>query len=531
MKTHPFSQIIISVLALLAVTLQLNAQNDADYRHSAAFKLLRAESAITSLYVDTVDEGKLVEDAIRGMLEKLDPHSSYSTAKEVKQMMASLQGNFDGVGIQYNIVDDTIMVIQPTVKGPSERAGVLPGDRIVRINDTIVAGVKITTDQVISKLRGKRGTEVSMTVRRDGLKDSIVFRVVRERIPVHSITAVFMARPGVGYIRIDNFSATTGREFSEALEKLRKQGMTSLILDLQSNGGGYLSAAVEVANEFLEQGDLIVYTEGRATRSDVYKADGRGSFLKGKVVVLVDDYSASAAEIVSGAIQDQDRGVIVGRRTFGKGLVQRPVDLPDGSMMRITTSHYYTPSGRCIQKPYEKGKKKDYSNDIEQRLKKGELTNADSIHFADSLKFKTLKTGRTVYGGGGIMPDIFVALDTTYNTQCYRKLSAQGCVAPTIVKYTMARREKYLQAYPTIEKFKASFVVPEDLISDIMAQGKKKNVTPKDDDEREKTLVSLRRVAKALMARDLWDMSEYFQIFIEHDHIAQRGLEEMKGNK
>ncbi len=492
------------------------------------YKFLRAQDAIRQIYVDSVDADKLIEDAIRGMLEKLDPHSSYSTAKEVKNMMVSLNGNFDGVGIQYNIVDDTILVVQPIAKGPSERAGMLAGDRIVRINDTIVAGVKITTDQVISKLRGVKGTEVSMTVKREGVADSLVFTVKRDKIPVHSLNAAFMVSPTVGCIRIDNFSATTGSEFAEALKKLKKQGMTSLILDLQSNGGGYLSAAIEVANHFLEQDDLIVYTEGRAVPRQESCADGRGLFKEGNVVVLIDDYSASAAEIVSGAIQDQDRGIIVGRRSFGKGLVQRPIELTDGSMIRLTTSHYYTPSGRCIQKPYEKGKGKDYAKDIEQRLKRGELMSADSIHFADSLKYKTLKEGRTVYGGGGIMPDVFVPLDTTYNTTYYRQLSAKGCVAPTILKYVVSHRAKLLKKYPTISEYKASFTVPDNLIDDILAAGDKKEIKPKDDTERELTLTTLRRQARALIARDLWDMNEYFMIWADYDHITLRGIEEMQ---
>ncbi len=575
MKLHKKSMMNLTIRSLVAslllMALPMSAQNLDNYRLTPEFKLVRSLAAIEQLYVDTVDADKLVEDAIRAMLEKLDPHSSYSTAKEVKQMMASLNGNFDGVGIQYNIVDDTIVVIQPTAKGPSERAGVLAGDRITYINDTLVAGVKITTDQVISKLRGKKGTEVTMTIVREGLDDSLRFTVKRDKIPVHSINATFMIDEKVGYIRIDNFSATTGDEFKDALDKLLRQGMTSLVLDLQGNGGGYLSAAVDVANHFLETNDLVVYTDGRSMRRQDYKADGRGRFIEGKVVVLIDDYSASASEIVAGALQDHDRAIVVGRRSYGKGLVQRPIDMPDGSMIRLTTSHYYTPSGRCIQKPYEKGKKKDYSNDIEERLKRGELTNADSIHFADSLKYKTLKQGRTVYGGGGIMPDIFVALDTTYNTPYYRKLAARGCVAPTVIKYVISNRAKLLAKYPNIKVFKANYEVPKSLIDDILAQGKKKEITIEEDkesksadkdsksagkksksadkesksttdknsksdkkklspkEEYENTLVMLRRQVKALVARDLWDMNEYHHIYIDHDDIVCRGLKEIRG--
>ncbi len=492
------------------------------------YKLYRALMAIDALYVDSVDKEKLIEDAIRGMLEKLDPHSSYSNAEEVKKMMASLEGNFDGVGIQYNIIDDTIMVVQPVAKGPSERAGVLPGDRIIYVDDSLVAGNKVTTDIVMRKLRGPKGTSVKMTVKREGVDGMIDFTVKRDKIPVNSLLAAFMIRPTVGYIRLDSFSATTGDEFRAAIMELMKKGMTSLILDLQSNGGGYLSAAVSVANECLADNELIVYTEGRSVSRYNYTASGRGRFQQGRIVVLIDEYSASAAEIVAGALQDQDRGTIVGRRSFGKGLVQRPVDLPDGSMMRITTSHYYTPSGRCIQKPYEKGKRKDYSKDVENRLKHGELTNADSIHFADSLKYQTLKKQRTVYGGGGIMPDVFVPLDTTRTTKYYRELVAKGLVTGSTLKYVVSNRSKLLKKYPNIDAYMKRFAVPEELISRIVTEGAKKKVTPKDDKEKEQTLSFIRKQARALIARDLWDMNEYFMVVAEYDDIVKRAVKLME---
>lgn len=517
--------VIFALFALLISPLVLFGQvREKSITADPIFKLYRSFDAIRALYVDTVDGNKLAEDAIRGMLEKLDPHSSYSNAKEVKQMMASLQGNFEGVGIQYNILDDTIVVVQPVAKGPSERAGIIAGDRITHINDTLVAGVKINTDGVTSRLRGPRGTKVTMTVRRDGVAGALHFTVERARIPVHSINAAFMIRPKVGYIRIDNFSATTGKEFASSLEKLFDEGMTSLILDLQGNGGGYLSAAVEVANEFLSRGDLVVYTDGRAMKRGDFSANGNGVFKHGDVVVLIDEFSASASEIVSGALQDHDRATIVGRRSFGKGLVQRVVDLPDGSMIRLTTSHYYTPSGRCIQKPYEKGKQKDYAKDVEQRLKRGELTNADSIHFADSLKFTTLKRGRTVYGGGGIMPDVFVPLDTTQNTKYYRQLAAQSVITSNVLKYVVANRQKLLSAYPTIKEYKAAFTVPDELTERILEEGMKKNAKPADDAEREKTVGLLRKQVRALIARDLWDMNEYYAVVVDYDDIVQQGV-------
>ena len=332
-------------IVLYAAILSLHAQSvSAQMRinfgsDSPMRKLQIAEMAINNLYVDSVDEKKLVEDAIRGMLEKLDPHSSYSTPKEVKAMNEPLQGNFEGIGVQFNMVDDTLLVIQPTLKGPSEKVGILAGDRIVKVNDSIIAGVKMPREDIMRRLRGPKGTKVRLGIVRRGVSEMLSFTVVRDKIPVKSVDAVYMIRPAIGYIRIGNFGATTYKEFMEALSKLYDKGMVDLILDLQDNGGGYLQAAVMVANEFLERKDLIVYTEGRTQPRMDYDAMGNGKLRQGRVFVLVNEYTASAAEIVSGAIQDHDRGVIVGRRTFGKGLVQRPIDLPDGAMRRLTVAH------------------------------------------------------------------------------------------------------------------------------------------------------------------------------------------------
>ena len=311
---------------------------------------------------------------------------------------------------------------------------------------------------------------------------------------------------------------------------LLSQGMQTLVLDLQENGGGYLQAAVEVANELLERGSLIVYTEGRRVDRNEYTARGGGLFTEGKVVVLVDSYTASAAEIVSGAIQDYDRGIIVGRRTFGKGLVQRPIDLPDGSMIRLTIAHYYTPSGRCIQKPYEKGKKLDYAMDVVNRLKSGELMSADSVHFVDSLKYYTLREHRVVYGGGGIMPDEFVPLDTTKYTQFHRELAAKSILINQNLRYVDGHRKQLRQQYPSFEEFRQHYVIPKKLIDNILAEGKKQKVVPKDDAELQHTLPYLRQQLKALVARDLWSMNEYFAIMNEQSDIVQRALQLIEKN-
>ena len=511
---------VAGLLTVLGMQAQLLPGQEAQLH-----KLRIAELAITNLYVDSVDEEKLVEDAIRGMLEKLDPHSSYSNAKEVKQMNEPLQGSFDGIGVQFNMMEDTLVVIQPITKGPSEKVGIVAGDRIVGVNDTAIAGVKMSREEIMRRLRGPKGTLARLKVLRQGIKDTLLFNVVRDKIPVTSIDATYMIRPTVGYIRIGNFGAMTYREFIEALYKLKSAGMEKLILDLQGNGGGYLQAAADIASEFLNDGDLIVYTEGRTVPRSDYNARGNGSFNDGKVVVLVDEYTASAAEIVTGAIQDHDRGLVVGRRTFGKGLVQRPIDLPDGSMIRLTISHYYTPSGRCIQKPYEKGKQKDYALDVVNRLKHGELTNKDSIHFADSLKYYTLKEKRVVYGGGGIMPDYFIPLDTTRYTKLHRELAAKSVIVTQNLRYMDKNRKQLQQQYPTFEEFKKKFEVPQSFIDTILAEGEKLNVKAKDEDELNRTLPPLRIQLKALIARDLWDMSEYFSIVNEDSEIVKKALE------
>lgn len=519
MRTFIFTIVCCCALTVSA-QFHINTRGDSPLR-----KLQMTELAISNLYVDSVDESRLVEDAIRGMLEKLDPHSSYYTPKEVKSMSEPLTGNFEGIGIQYQLIEDTLVVIQPVTNGPSEKVGIIAGDRIIKANDTLIAGVQMNNEEIMRRLRGHKGTKVHLVVVRPGIKDQLKFVVVRDKIPVKSIDASYMIRPGIGLIRIGNFGATTHREFQESIEKLSRQGMKHLILDLQENGGGYLQAAVNIANEFLEKDDLLVYTNGRRSPRTEYRATGDGMFRTGKVVVLVDDYTASAAEIVTGAIQDHDRGLVVGRRTFGKGLVQHPIELPDGSMVRLTIAHYYTPAGRCIQKPYTKGAKKDYAMDIANRLKHGELTHVDSIHFVDSLKCYTLKKHRVVYGGGGIMPDEFIPLDTTIYTKYHRELAAKSLVLNTHLRYIDKNRSMLTKTWRDFEHYKKNFEVPQDVIDQIVREGEKQDIRPKDDDEYQRTLPYLRLQMKALVARDLWDMSEYFSIFYESNEAVKKALE------
>lgn len=531
-KTHKTHQLLHKALCLLPLCLfaflPLQAQLKINFgTESPLRKLQIAEMAITNMYVDSVDEQKLVADAIRGMLEKLDPHSSYTTAKETQSMNESLNGSFEGIGVQFNMQADTLLVIQTIINGPSEKVGILAGDRIVSVNDTAIAGVKMSREEIVRRLRGPKGTKVALGIVRRDIKGVLKFTVVRDKIPVKTIDGYYMIRPGVGYIRIGSFGATTYDEFMTCVRDLKARGMRDLILDLQENGGGYLQVAVQIANEFLQPGDLIVYTEGRKVTRQEYNARGNGSLREGKVVVLINEFSASAAEIVTGAIQDQDRGTVVGRRSFGKGLVQRPVEFPDGSMMRLTIAHYYTPSGRNIQKPYTPGDRKDYEMELDERYKHGELYSKDSIHFDDSLKYYTLRRHRTVYGGGGIMPDIFVPLDTTQFTRFHRLLSSRGLIINANLKYVDNNRKQLKQRYASFDDFNRSFQVPQAVVDSIMAEAKKLKISPANDDEMGKTLPMLRLQLKALVARDLWDMSEYFQVMNEENNVVRRAVEEI----
>ena len=518
----------IYILALLCVCTiaQLQAQNVLTNKEVAAQNALRklqlAEFAIANLYVDKVDEDKLVEDAILGMLEKLDPHSAYSNAEEVKKMNEPLQGNFEGIGVQFNMVEDTLFIIQPVSGGPSEKVGIMAGDRIITVNDSTIAGVKMSREEIMRRLRGPKGTHVKLGIFRQGFEELLSFNVTRDKIPLHTLDAAYLIRKNIGYVRISSFGATTYTEFIEAVDKLKKQGMKHLILDLQGNGGGYLNTAVEIANEFLDTDELIVYTEGLNQPRREFKAKGDGKLKTGNIVVLIDEYSASASEIVSGAIQDWDRGQVVGRRSFGKGLVQRQLDLPDGSMIRLTTARYYTPAGRCIQKPYDD--KKKYKEDLNERFKKGEFIHADSIHFPDSLKYSTRKLGRTVYGGGGIMPDYFIPLDTTLYNQYHRELSAKGSIINTSLRYIESHREELSKKYKDFEAFQKKFDVTPELLQQLIENGKKDGVRY-DEALYTEAIPMLKVQMKALIARDLWEMNEYYRIINEEDTSVMKAVE------
>ena len=522
MKFRKYLPLCVLAAGALLATAQTSWRNG---EMSPRQKLSAVEAAIANYYVDTVDEDKLVEDAIRGMLENLDPHSSYSNREETKELTEPLDGNFSGIGIQFNMQKDTLYVIQTIAGGPSERVGILPGDRFVEVNDTVIAGVKMKNRDIMKRLRGPKGTVVNIKVKRRNVPELMEFRVTRDDIPVYSIDAAYMADDKTGYIRLSRFARSSFQEYKDAVKKLKKQGMEQLILDLTDNGGGYLDIAAQLANEFLNRDELIVYTEGRRRPRTDINAIGNGDFRKGKVVFMVNQLSASASEILSGAIQDWDRGVVVGRRTFGKGLVQQPLDLPDGSQLRLTIARYYTPVGRCIQKPYENGNRTSYNMDVINRYNRGELVHADSIHFPDSLKYKTLKKGRIVYGGGGIMPDYFIPLDTTKYTKYHRELVAKGIVTNTSLKYSDRYRKQIQKQYKDFDSFLKNFQVGEEEMAILNEEAEKRSVKPKDEEERAKTLPQLKLQLKALLARDLWDMSEYFQVMNQENEAVKKAVE------
>ncbi|MDR1372467.1 MAG: S41 family peptidase [Dysgonamonadaceae bacterium] len=510
-------------------------------------KLNMALANVMNAYVDTINTKKMVEDAITGVLEKLDPHSNYMTPEEVKELNEPLQGNFDGIGIQFNMLTDTLNVVQIIPGGPSEKVGLMVGDKILFINDSLIAGIKMKNTDIMSRLRGKKGTTVNIKVQRNRNPQLLTFSIVRDKIPIYSLDASYMLNKETGYIKLNRFAATSYDEFSTAMNKLQSQGMKNLILDLQGNGGGYLGAAIQIANEFLIRGNLIVYTDGEHQLRENQNADASGQFQQGRLVLLVDESSASASEIVSGAIQDWDRGVIVGRRTFGKGLVQRPIPLPDGSMIRLTTARYYTPTGRSIQKHYENGDLESYNRDLINRYNRGELLSADSIHFPDSLKYNTLTNNRKVYGGGGIMPDWFVPIDTMFNTRLMRELSGFGIIYKYVQRYLDDNRGSLQSNYPDFETYRTKFTVSDNLMSGLIkyycserSQSLKEmrdltkeagNVSRTDDESiletqdsgkditKEQISSDLQRSGKvisaqikALFARNLFGESEYYQI-------------------
>lgn len=511
---------VVCAAATFGISAQYSRSNSASRQQQ---KLLMLENIVNNLYVDNVDEEKIVENAVRGILENLDPHSSYSTKEETTSSQETMQGSFSGIGIQFNMQKDTLYVVQTIAGGPSEKVGILPGDRFIAVDDSIIAGRKLKNTDIMKRLRGPKGTKVNIKVKRGSNAELLEFRITRDDIPLNSIDAVYMADGKTGYIRLSRFAATSYKEFKDAITKLKKQGMQQLILDLTDNGGGYMQIAAQIANEMLNRGNLIVYTQGRKSPRQNLNADGSGTFRTQKVVVMINQFSASASEILSGAVQDWDRGVVVGRRSFGKGLVQREFLLPDSSSFRLTIARYYTPSGRNIQKPYVKGDREDYDKDIIDRYNHGELQSADSIHFADSLKHTTLRLHRTVYGGGGIMPDVFVPLDTTQYTDYHRRLVAKGIIPQFALRYVDKNRADLKAQYPDAQKFIKEFTVTDEMLNNLVDAGKAEKVDF-DKSQFAKSKEMLRTFVKAAIANDLFSTGAYFQIVNEQNDIYKEAL-------
>lgn len=513
------------ILAMVVGALLISGSTLAQFRPSAeGIKLERTLQLVNSLYVDDVDSKELTEAAIRAMLEELDPHSSYLNEEEVRAMNEPLQGNFDGIGISFNMLTDTLYVMEVISGGPSQKVGIMPGDKIIQVNDTLIAGVKMNNQDVIKRLRGPKGTVANVKILRRGVPEMMEFRIVRDKIPITSIDAAYMVTDDIGYIRLSRFGITSADEFKRAERTLKEQGMKHLIFDLTDNGGGILQTANEIADEFLEDERLIVYTEGKNQPRFTMNATEKGELQNGKLVVLVNGASASASEILAGALQDWDRGVVVGRRTFGKGLVQRQLPLPDGTMIRLTVARYYTPSGRSIQRPYEEGNKDAYNQDFMNRYTHGELFVADSIHFPDSLKYTTLVNKRVVYGGGGVMPDYFVPVDTTSGTLFHSNLNAKGIINRVAIAEVDNHRRTLMQKFPNVLSFMTGYQVTEEMKQRLrLLAADEKLEWDEEEYERSQKLIFVQ--LKALIARDLYDSSAFYRIINEENDIFGEGLQ------
>lgn len=520
-----FTTIILTAIAALSIV----AHEERQIEFTPDMKLRYANRIIESFYVDPVDSAKserIVQDAIVAMLKNLDPHSTYTNPEETREVTTPLEGNFSGIGIQFNMLNDTLFVIQTTPGGPSEKVGIQPGDRILAAGDSVISGLKRPNSDILRLLRGPKGSIVDLKVIRRGQPSPLLFTVERDDIPMNSVDASFMADPTTGYVRIARFAQDTDKELFEALRKLKKQGMRNIIIDLEDNGGGYLGAATSIAGLFLPKGAPIVYTESPRQGTTHFKSEDNGSFRDGRIVVMVNQYSASASEILSGAIQDNDRGLVVGRRTFGKGLVQRPFPFPDGSMIRLTVSRYHTPSGRCIQRPYDNGDPDgDYSREFQRRYEHGEYMSADSVHFADSLRYETLNNHRAVYGGGGIMPDLFVPVDTTGYSPYYRDLMARGVINSVAITYVDDNRRQLQRDYPTEQSFLDNFKVDEALIDRLVNEAEKKGIAP-DAEGLAVSRHTLETILKGIIGRDLFETATYYKaVYPEINAVYRAALE------
>jgi len=530
-KQNIFLPIILSLVLIsgvwlgyfLSIKIGISNGKNPNQQTSSNEKINSLLEFIDYQYVDTINKSELVEKTVTAMLQSLDPHSSYIPAAEFDVSNETLEGNFDGIGIEFNIIRDTIRVINPIEGGPSEKVGIRAGDKLIKVGAENLTGNKITNKKVFETLRGKSGTTVSVSILRNGLKNPMPFKITRAAIPLYSLDAAYMTKGDIGYIKINKFAATTYNEYLKAFNDLNTQGMKKLILDLRGNPGGYLNAAVDISDEFLTNGLQIVYTQGKANPKKTYRATQRGSFEKNNLVILIDEGSASASEIVAGAIQDNDRGLIIGRRSFGKGLVQDQMQLPDGSAIRLTVARYYTPTGRCIQKPYSDDKSEYYNEEFD-RYQHGELLHADSIKLDKTKQYKTPE-GKTVYGGGGIMPDVFVPIDTTKSNPFLNKVFYAGLINTFAFEYADKNRrvlKKYLNSKTFINQFKITTAIFDEFYEYCKKQSMELGSLNK-----QQSNIALEPYLKALIGKNAFDKDAYFPIINKNDKCIMKAIEEL----
>jgi carboxyl-terminal processing protease len=529
------NKIVIYIPIIIAISLAtgifigniLKRNNEAysGYGMLSSNKLGTIVSLIQQSYVDSVNTSEIIENTIPELLKNLDPHSIYIPVQNMQEVREEMQGNFSGIGVQFSIQDDTVRVVEVIPNGPSSQVGLMAGDRIVEVNDSLIAGIDISNDKVFKFLRGEKGSKVKVGVKRAGLGEIIDFEIIRGDVPIFSVDVSYMIDKETGYIKINKFAETTYREFMEGAKKLKGLGATKLIIDLRGNTGGYMNEVLRMADEFLKKDDLILYTKGLKQPQRIYNASGRNTFGDTKVFVLIDEYTASASEIFAGAMQDNDRGLLIGRRTFGKGLVQEPIPLPDGSELRLTVARYYTPSGRCIQRSYSEGADK-YNQDLMERVHNGELEGEENVVFSDSIKYKT-KSGRVVYGGGGIMPDIFVPVDTAGYSEYFGRLVQKGIIYQFAYRYANIHRDvlKNLKSGTEFDSYLDSHKV----LNELLKYGAEKGI-PVNAKELKISERVINTQLKAYIARNIIGEEGFYSIVQQIDKTLLKAIEISKEN-